>query len=54
MRDRFRLRQHGIPVAWADGPNALAEINHYALIYSQDAPVVIERKEGSRWKRWTP
>lgn len=53
MRQRFRLKQDGIPVAWAEGPGALAEINHYALVYSQDGPVLIEAHVNGGWRRWT-
>lgn len=54
VRERFRLRQNGMVVAWTDGPNALAEINHYALVYSQDAPVMIERHSSGKWRKWKP
>lgn len=51
-RERFRLKQHGVPVAWADGPGALGEISHYALVYQQDAPVMIEHHVKGKWKRF--
>jgi hypothetical protein len=50
--DRFRLKQHGIPVAWTEGLTALAEIYHYAMVYSQDAPVMIEQRVKGRWRKW--
>lgn len=50
MSDRFRLIQDGIPVAWAEGSNALGEIKHYALVYSQDGPVRIEWRVNGRWR----
>jgi hypothetical protein len=51
-RDRYRLKQDGIPVAWAEGPNALAEIQHYAMVYRQDAPVLIEKHRNGKWRKW--
>lgn len=51
-RIRFRLKQDGIPVAWAEGPSALAEIMHYATVYSQDGPVLIEQHRSGKWKAW--
>lgn len=50
-RERYRLKQGGIPVAWSEGPDALREIKHYALIYSQDAPVMIERHTKGKWRK---
>ena len=50
MSERFRLIQDGIPVAWSEGPNAFADIKHYALVYSQDGPVRVEQRVGGRWK----
>lgn len=50
MRDSFRLIQDGIPVAWGEGPNALAAIQHYAAVYGQDGPVAIQMKVKGRWK----
>lgn len=54
MDDRYRLKQHGIPVAWADGPNASREIAHYAAVYSSDGSVEIEQRINGRWKRLSP
>jgi hypothetical protein len=51
-RERFRLKQDGIPVAWSEGPNALAEINHYAAVYGQDGPVMIERHTKGKWRKF--
>lgn len=53
-RNRFRLKQDGIPVAWAEGANALIEIQHYAAVYRQDAPVLIERHLHGKWRAWPP
>jgi len=43
---RFRLKQDGLVVASAEGPTALAEIKHYAMVYGQDGHVVIQRPNG--------
>lgn len=51
-RVRFRLKQGGISVAWSEGPNALAEILHYARVYSQDGPVMIEHHHKGRWEKF--
>jgi len=51
--ERYRLLQGGIPVAWTDGPTSLSEIRHYALVYSRDGPVQIEKRINGRWKRFT-
>lgn len=48
---RFRLKQGGAPVAWAEGSSALQEIMHYALVYSQDAPVTVEQHVYGRWRK---
>lgn len=51
MRVRYRLKQDGIPVAWADGPSAYEEIRRYAAVYGQDGPVMIESKAPKgKWK----
>lgn len=50
VRQRFRIRQDGMSVAWAEGPGALAEIQHYALVYGQDAPVQIEVYQAKKWR----
>lgn len=56
----FRLRQNGMTVASAAGPDPIStegEILHYAMKYRQDGAVTIERKHitaGSPkgyWKR---
>ncbi len=46
MNAEYRLIQDGQPVAWADGPIAAAyrEINHYAVVYSQDGVVQVQMK----------
>lgn len=51
-RQRFRLKQDGVPVAWAEGPGAYGEILHYAMVYGQDAPVMIEQHRSGRWRRF--
>lgn len=51
MRERYRLKQGGIPVAWAEGAGSLAEIHHYAAVYSQDGPVQIEHHYNGQWRR---
>ena len=51
--ERYRLIQDGQPTAWAEGPGALSEIQHYALVYGQDGPVQIEQHSGGRWKTLT-
>lgn len=54
MDDRWRLKQHGVPVAWADGIGAAREIAHYAAVYSIDGPVDIEHRSNGRWRRISP
>ena len=54
MRDRFRLKQDSIPVAWAEGPSALNEIMYYAMVYSRDGPVLIEHHRNGKWKVFKP
>lgn len=51
-RNRFRLKQGGIPVAWTEGKTALSEISHYAMVYSQDGPVIVEYYHKGKWRRW--
>lgn len=46
----YRLLQDGMEVARTFGPNARAEINHYAAMYGQDGPVTIQRKRGRKWE----
>lgn len=53
-RERYRLRQHGCPVAWAEGPTAANEIAHYAAVYGRDAPVLVEKHTGGKWRKWPP
>jgi len=50
MCNFFRLIQDGTPVAWAEGPGALAEIKHYAMVYRQHGPVVIQQRRQGRWR----
>jgi hypothetical protein len=35
-----------------EGNNAVAEILHYAAVYAQDGPVVIQKKVSNGWKEW--
>jgi hypothetical protein len=49
MTDSFRLIQDGQAVAWAEGRKADAEIAHYAAVYGQDGPVIIQKKVNGRW-----
>lgn len=48
MRAEFRLLQDGMVVATATSP---ADIVHYALMYGQDGPVVIEARTNGRWRK---
>lgn len=50
--ERYRLIQGGLPIAWSQGNRALAEIQHYAMVYSQDGDVQIEIKKGRKWRAW--
>ena len=52
--DRFRLLQDGQPVAWVEGRSSVADIIHYAAVYEQDGPVVIQKRVNGRWKEWKP
>ena len=52
VTESYRLIQDGMPVAWADGHSAVAEITHYAAVYAQDGPVIIQKKVNGRWKKW--
>jgi len=53
-RIRFRLRQHGMTVASADGEmaEAEAEIMHYAKQYREDGEVTIQHNAEGHWKRY--
>lgn len=51
---RFRIIQGGMSVAeveHSDRARALQEALHYAVVYSQDGPVLIEERyhNGRRW-----
>ena len=49
MREEYRLIQDGATVAWA---TSLQEIRHYELVYSQDGPVTIQRRDDNgRWRK---
>lgn len=47
MRAEFRLLQDGMVIATA---TSSADIMHYALMYGQDGPVVIEARTNGRWR----
>ena len=49
-RIRYRLRQDGMVVAWAEGPTALDELIHYARVYGQDGPVFVEHYYRRKWR----
>ena len=53
-----RVMQDGQKVAGVSSPDKrrmLAELGHYAAVYSQDGPVILETRTGkNRWKRLTP
>lgn len=51
--NRFRLIQGGQVVASTEGEHALREIKHYALIYSQDGPVTIQKRRDMKWINWS-
>ena len=48
----YRLIQDDMVVAKTFGPEYFAkpDIDHYALIYSQDGDVIVQEKVGKRWK----
>lgn len=54
ISDAFRLIQSGQVVARTEGPHAhaLREIMHYANVYRQDGPLLIERRDGKRWRMY--
>jgi hypothetical protein len=52
MTDHFRLVQEGKPIVWVSGDNLVDEITHYADIYEQYEPVIIQKKVNGRWKDW--
>jgi hypothetical protein len=41
-----------MPVAWAEGLEADAEIIHYAYLYAEDGPVIIQKKVNGHWEDW--
>lgn len=49
-RERYRLKQGGQVVASAEGPGSRADIGHFALVYSEDGPVVIEEFRSHKWR----
>jgi len=50
--DAYRIIQDGMMVARAEGQHSLREIMHYALVYSQDGPLRIERRVNKRWRAY--
>jgi hypothetical protein len=50
-REEYRIMQDGEMVAKLSGPKktALPSILHYAMMYGQDGPVRVERREGRKW-----
>ena len=48
----YRIKQDGIAVAEASGPESLAKdaIMRYACQYEQDGPIEIQEKVSKRWK----
>jgi hydroxymethylpyrimidine pyrophosphatase-like HAD family hydrolase len=52
MKGDFRLIQDGVPVVWVTGNNLTNEVEHYADVLEQFAPVVVQHKVNGRWKEW--
>lgn len=48
----FRIRHNGQTVAKAEGPNAEAEILHYAQQYRQDGEITVQHNAEGHWKRF--
>ena len=55
---RFRIIQDGqqvVSVVADDEQRALAEIDHYAVLYSQEGTIRIERRRGKgSWREYLP
>ena len=53
-----RVVQDGLVVAKVSAPTReqmLAELSHYAMVYSQDGPIILEtRPSKSHWRRHIP
>jgi hypothetical protein len=49
---RFRIRQDGVTVAAAEGPNAESMILFYADQYREDGEITIQHNAEGHWKRW--
>ena len=49
---RFRIRQGGMTVASAEGPNAEASIWQYAYQYRADGELTIQHNAEGHWKRF--
>ena len=48
----FRIRQNGITVAKASGPNAEGIIWNYAFQYREDGELTIHHNAEGHWKRF--
>lgn len=49
---RGRILQDGQPVASVEAPTLTGlfrELNHYANVYEQDGPVIVQMKNGRKW-----
>lgn len=46
----YRIVQGGQVVAGASGEEAWREIKHYAAQYADEGPLVVQEKDGVRWK----
>ena len=53
QRDReFQIKQDGMVVAGACGPGSESHAMHYAAVYSQDGPVIVQEKVNGRWRNF--
>lgn len=50
--EAYRLLQSGEVVARSEGEHSLREIMHYAVVYSQDGPVSIQRRVKRHWRSY--
>lgn len=48
--EEYRIVQDGLVVAGASGETAWREIKHYAAQYAAEGPLVIQAREGTRWR----
>jgi hypothetical protein len=53
MADYRITNGEGLRVVQIDGPDdmALAELQHYLMMYADEGPLTVEEKRGRRWKR---